>query len=68
MSRNPAFSYPEHFGDYCDNDCGRYCLPGDKATCTHKAICEDCWPNGCGECEWEADRLLRLSEGARRWR
>lgn len=48
--RDPRFTIPE-FGDLCQTCEARYCLPSERATCTHHAICEDCWPNGCDECE-----------------
>lgn len=43
----------EAFGAICTNCGERWSLPSERATCTHKAICEDCWPNGCDECEME---------------
>ena len=46
-----ATERPE-YGHLCVECEARYCLPGERATCTHKAICEDCWPNGCDVCEF----------------
>jgi hypothetical protein len=53
MSRDPKFSVAEFniWGDICRTCEIRWCLPTDRATCTHKDVCESCWPNGCDECE-----------------
>lgn len=52
------------YGDHCENCGERWALPADKASCAHKAICEDCWPNGCEACEQEVEDSLRRREEA----
>lgn len=52
-------SDPSVYGDLCLNDCGRYALSADRASCAHRPICEDCWPNGCPECEAKIEADLR---------
>lgn len=51
-------------GDLCTNCEERYALPADKATCAHKAICEDCWPNGCDPCDQQMHEDLKRREEA----
>lgn len=41
------------WGEFCVSCEERWALPAHKATCAHKPICEDCWPNGCEACERE---------------
>lgn len=50
---------PSVYGDLCVNDCGRYALSADRATCSHRPVCEDCWPNGCAECAAQLEADLR---------
>jgi hypothetical protein len=52
------------YGEHCVNCAERWCLPADEATCPHKPICEDCWPNGCEQCEAEVEEDLRRREAA----
>lgn len=47
------------YGDHCVNCNERWALPADKATCAHKPICEDCWPNGCDHCEREVEEGIQ---------
>ncbi len=47
---------------HCENCAERWTLPADKASCPHKPICEDCWPNGCEACEAELDESIRRRE------
>lgn len=42
---------PTVMGDLCERCQERNALPADKASCAHKAICEDCYPRGCDYCE-----------------
>lgn len=53
---------PDVYGAHCFNCNARWCLPADQATCAHKPICEDCWPNGCADCEAEVEQALRRRE------
>jgi hypothetical protein len=52
------------YGGHCENCQQRWALPADKATCAHRNICEDCWPNGCPDCERELEETLRRREEA----
>lgn len=53
-------AYTAIWGDICVT-CGiRWTLPPDRATCIHKAICEDCFPNGCDDCEWDVAGLIEV--------
>jgi hypothetical protein len=55
-----AEPYASIWGDICVNCDERWALPADRATCIHKPICEDCWPNGCNDCEWDAAGLAEV--------
>jgi hypothetical protein len=50
------------YGEHCVNCEAEWCLPADRATCPHKAICETCWPNGCDVCAAEVEAGLRRRE------
>lgn len=50
------------YGDHCVNCERRWALPADQASCAHKPICEDCWPNGCPYCEREVEDSIRRRE------
>lgn len=52
----------ELYGDHCVNCEQRWALPADQASCAHLPICEDCWPNGCPDCEAQVERDLRHRE------
>jgi hypothetical protein len=50
------------YGGICENCGERWALPADKASCAHRNICEDCWPNGCEHCEAEVETGIRRRE------
>lgn len=52
------------YGGHCEHCDQRWALPADKASCPHKPICEDCWPNGCDACEREVEEGIRRREEA----
>lgn len=52
-------------------DCNARLLPENRATtCLAHRLCRECEPHradSCSDCYFEADRMLRLSPGARTW-
>lgn len=52
-------SDPDLLGALCEHCKERNALPADKATCAHRAICEDCWPNGCPDCQAQVEADLQ---------
>jgi hypothetical protein len=57
-------THADVYGDHCTNCDARWALPADKASCSHKPICEDCYPNGCDTCEREIEDGIRHREHA----
>jgi hypothetical protein len=57
-------THADVYGDHCTNCDARWALPADKASCAHKALCEDCYPNGCDVCEREVEDGIRRREQA----
>jgi hypothetical protein len=55
-------THADVYGDHCTNCDQRWALPADQASCAHKPICEDCWPNGCDVCEREVEAGIRHRE------
>lgn len=55
-------SHADVYGDHCVNCDARWALPADKASCAHRPICEDCYPNGCDVCEREVEDGIRHRE------
>jgi hypothetical protein len=53
------------YGDHCVRCDREWCLPADKASCAHKAICETCYPHGCADCEAEVEEGIRRRERIR---
>lgn len=54
----------EVYGDHCVTCDARWAQPADKASCAHKPICEDCYPNGCDVCSREVEEGIRRREEA----
>ena len=52
------------YGDICENCDARWSLSADRASCPHRPICEDCYPNGCEACEWQEHETLKHREQA----
>lgn len=54
------------YGEFCVECKERWALPADKATCGHRPICEDCWPNGCPECIADVEAEVQHRESVTR--